>query len=294
MSSRVHVVAWSLLAATLLAYLLLQGWRSHPTPSGPPADPTPDAGRDKAARAAPATVRVPGDTAPGLLSASPSAAVTDGAPADGSTDARLRALAAELGIEHRGRLPPDQEQRVLARVNRELEGAQRNLATATADSDPTGTVLIMVSLLKYQLASSMLQKGDYLTVAGVRVPSATGDLDPMTMLGAAVLHGEAVSVVFPIAASPGSDLHALKHFSGDLEQQRLQTVVDTFNQLPLETRRSRATEMLEARRQIEELVAAQRRGEITPAEQLRREAEWASRLPPRGTFVIRDTWSLGR
>jgi hypothetical protein len=175
-----------------------------------------------------------------------------------------------------------------------MGNATTNLGAMNADTDPEVTVQLMISMLKYQLAIDMMKRGEYITAGPTELPTSRPEgFDPMILLSAANVSGSPVSVLVPIRVTQGSELNALMRFSGDLAHARIQAIVSSCNILPLETRQARVAEMLRAREVYEELVAAQQRGEITAGEFAQRSREWSAKLPPRGTFVIRESNTLG-
>jgi hypothetical protein len=205
------------------------------------------------------------------------------------------AAASSFGLADRGSLDEAGIARVETTIKRAMEGATKELEKAAAADDAEQACLVMLNILKYQEALSMLARGEYVVVDPFAIPKTVPEgYDPTILFNAAQVDGKAAGVMLPIRVQAGTDLDIAARLSKEFATVSVDVAVAEFNGQDQQTRRARIEEMLRARALVSQATIARRRGEISSAEFDAQTKDWIGLRPPRGTAIDAVNFMLRR
>lgn len=205
------------------------------------------------------------------------------------------AIGSIFGLVDHGLLDEAGIARVEATIKRAMEGATRELDKAAAADDAETACLVMLNILKYQEALSMLARGEYVVVDPFAIPKTVPEgYDPTILFHAAQVDGKAAGVMLPIRVQAGTDLDIAARLSKEFATVSVDVAVAEFNGKDQQTRRERIEEMLRARALVSRATIARRRGEISSAEFDAQTKDWIGLRPPRGTSIDAVNFMLRR
>ena len=205
------------------------------------------------------------------------------------------AIANSFGLADRGLLDDAGIARVETTLTRAMEGATRELDKAAAADDAETACLVLLNILKYREALSMLARGEYVVVDPFAIPKTVPEgYDPTILFHAAQVDGKAAGVMLPIRVQAGTDLDIAARLSKEFAAVSVDVAVAEFNGKDQQTRRARIEEMLRARALVSRATIARRRGEISSAEFDAQTKDWIGLRPPRGTSIDAVNYMLRR